>query len=242
MFGSELTCCSYEGDYGSHNQTCDASERLPGLWQVPSKSTGEGGCGRAPLFLRAFTRWPPHGCSVAHDGAGRPVPDGPGLQVRWVLRMLGMLWVLCQPGCAARWSPPPRIPSPHFFAALRRPCCLPSPLLRAVGMEQAANASAFEILKANFLAAYHGNRAPMPLFVHSFFLRAGDNQRDVERFLGAALCTMCPCCVLEGKSVHAHTRLPVRAALAPTDAPFLPPRLQILRSAIHTRMPSPCGS
>lgn len=58
-------------------------------------------------------------------------------------------------------------------------------LLRAVGMTQAANASAFEILKSNFLAAYHGDRAPMPLYVHSFFLRHGGNQQDVERFLGA---------------------------------------------------------
>lgn len=64
----------------------------------------------------------------------------------------------------------------------------PAPMLPAVGMAQATNASAHEILKANFLAAYNGNRAPMPLYVHSFFLREGDNQRDVERFLGGWMC------------------------------------------------------
>lgn len=45
--------------------------------------------------------------------------------------------------------------------------------------------SAYDILKANFDAAYTGNRAPMPVYVHSFFLRAGNNLQDVQRFLGA---------------------------------------------------------
>lgn len=53
-------------------------------------------------------------------------------------------------------------------------------------MQQAPGQGAFDILKANFDAARAGNRAPMPLFVHPFFLRAGANLADVERFIGEA--------------------------------------------------------
>lgn len=44
--------------------------------------------------------------------------------------------------------------------------------------------SAYEILKANFDAAYSGSRLPMPLYVHPFFLRAEGNLEDVQRFIG----------------------------------------------------------
>lgn len=53
-------------------------------------------------------------------------------------------------------------------------------------MRQVPGQGAFDILRANFDAAYNGNRAPMPLFVHAFFLKHGSNLADVERFIGAA--------------------------------------------------------
>lgn len=46
--------------------------------------------------------------------------------------------------------------------------------------------SSFDILRANFDEAYAGNRAPMPLYVHGFFLKHGSNLADVERFIGEA--------------------------------------------------------
>ncbi|PRW55946.1 polysaccharide deacetylase [Chlorella sorokiniana] len=108
--GIPFECRNYTGDYGEHQQTCDAAEQLPGLWQVP-------------------------------------------------------IWQLTELGGPFRMDPG----------------------FKYIGMTQAPNASAFEILQANFLATYNGNRAPMPVFVHSFFLREGGNQRDVERFLDFAL-------------------------------------------------------
>lgn len=44
----------------------------------------------------------------------------------------------------------------------------------------------FDILKANFDAAYNGNRAPLPIFIHSPWLRQGSNLEDLQRFAGGA--------------------------------------------------------
>jgi hypothetical protein len=40
----------------------------------------------------------------------------------------------------------------------------------------------FDILKANFDAAYGGNRAPLPIFIHSPWLRGGNHLEDLQRF------------------------------------------------------------
>lgn len=45
--------------------------------------------------------------------------------------------------------------------------------------------NAYEILKANFDAAYNGNRAPLPIFIHTPWL--GDNVNDVKKFAKYAL-------------------------------------------------------
>jgi len=192
------TCCSYTGDYGDHQQTCNAAEQLQGLWQVPSELSATSKCNacNAPL----------HGClspAGNHSSCHKPRPSLCALAV-WRLTELGGPYQM-DPGFKyGAWQPATSRLWGAGACHGRRPCILfkhhslssaapaPSaPFLCAVGMTQAANASAYEILKANFLAAYNGNRAPMPVYVHSFFLRAGDNQQDVERFLGG--CWRCMC-------------------------------------------------
>ena len=46
------------------------------------------------------------------------------------------------------------------------------------------DASVFDILKANFDAAYSGNRAPFPIFIHSPWLREGDRLGELKKFVG----------------------------------------------------------
>ncbi|EFN58774.1 hypothetical protein CHLNCDRAFT_140524 [Chlorella variabilis] len=59
-------------------------------------------------------------------------------------------------------------------------------------MSQASEHSAFDILKANFDAAYAGNRAPLNVYVHPFWLRAeseehGPNLEQLQKFADYAL-------------------------------------------------------
>lgn len=54
---------------------------------------------------------------------------------------------------------------------------------------RASEHSAFDILKANFDAAYAGNRAPLNVYVHPFWLRAeseehGPNLEQLQKFAG----------------------------------------------------------
>jgi hypothetical protein len=42
----------------------------------------------------------------------------------------------------------------------------------------------YDVLKANFDAAYEGNRAPFPIYVHKFWLTTDDNAEDLQRFAG----------------------------------------------------------
>jgi hypothetical protein len=42
----------------------------------------------------------------------------------------------------------------------------------------------YDVLKANFDAAYEGNRAPFPIFVHKFWLTTDNNAKDLQRFAG----------------------------------------------------------
>lgn len=44
----------------------------------------------------------------------------------------------------------------------------------------------YELLKSNFEMAYSGNRAPVPLFVHSPWLEQPKNMKDVQRFISWA--------------------------------------------------------
>ena len=46
----------------------------------------------------------------------------------------------------------------------------------------------FDVLKANFDAAYGGNRTPFPLYIHSYWLLAGDNFLELETFIGRLFC------------------------------------------------------
>ena len=43
----------------------------------------------------------------------------------------------------------------------------------------------FDILKANFDEAYSGNRAPLPIFIHVYWLKADDNTEQLQKFIGA---------------------------------------------------------
>ncbi|PSC71479.1 polysaccharide deacetylase [Micractinium conductrix] len=54
-------------------------------------------------------------------------------------------------------------------------------------MCNAGKPSPYEVLKRHFDAAYAGNRAPMPVYVHPFWLRAGDNVKELRRFVDYAL-------------------------------------------------------
>ncbi|KAL4424966.1 hypothetical protein ABPG77_002851 [Micractinium sp. CCAP 211/92] len=54
-------------------------------------------------------------------------------------------------------------------------------------MCHASNHSTLKILKAHFDDAYEGNRAPFPLYVHPFFLREGDNMKQLQKFADYAL-------------------------------------------------------
>ncbi|KAL4457862.1 hypothetical protein ABPG75_012727 [Micractinium tetrahymenae] len=54
-------------------------------------------------------------------------------------------------------------------------------------MCHASEHSTLEILKAHFDAAYEGNRAPLPLYVHPFFLWEGHNVRQLQQFADYAL-------------------------------------------------------
>ncbi|PSC73088.1 Polysaccharide deacetylase domain-containing [Micractinium conductrix] len=47
--------------------------------------------------------------------------------------------------------------------------------------------NAYKILKANFDAAYCGNRAPMPIFIHTPWLVKDDNLKGVQKFADYAL-------------------------------------------------------
>ena len=42
----------------------------------------------------------------------------------------------------------------------------------------------YDVLRANFDAAYEGNRAPFPIYVHRFWLTTKDNAKDLQRFAG----------------------------------------------------------
>lgn len=191
-----IACRSYTGDYGEHEQMCDGAEQLPGLWQVPSKSPLPRRQGSEALLLCTHHAPSASLAGNAHqtDGLLLPLVDAvwrltelegpyqmdPGFKYGAMgsrrRRMgLGRFTVVAAAACTGG-------PAQALEARLLTNRFLPP--VRAVGMTQASNASAFEILKANFLAAYNGNRAPMPVYVHSFFLREGNNQKDVERFLG----------------------------------------------------------
>lgn len=45
----------------------------------------------------------------------------------------------------------------------------------------------YDILKANFDEAYAGNRAPFPIFIHIYWLKEGDNQEQLKRFIDYTL-------------------------------------------------------
>jgi hypothetical protein len=44
--------------------------------------------------------------------------------------------------------------------------------------------STFDILKSEFDAAYRGNRAPFPIFIHFYWLDAADNLEQLRKFVG----------------------------------------------------------
>lgn len=54
-------------------------------------------------------------------------------------------------------------------------------------MDYGSGSNAYAILKSNFDAAYAGNRAPLPIFVHEPWLKAGSNLADLKRFVDYAL-------------------------------------------------------
>ncbi|KAL4451906.1 hypothetical protein ABPG75_007568 [Micractinium tetrahymenae] len=47
--------------------------------------------------------------------------------------------------------------------------------------------SVYDILKANFDEAYAGNRAPFPIFIHIYWLKEGDSQEQLKRFIDYTL-------------------------------------------------------
>lgn len=55
--------------------------------------------------------------------------------------------------------------------------------LFAVKDDGAMGEDAFDILKAAFNAAYEGNRAPLPIYVHSYWFSNG-TVADMQRFAG----------------------------------------------------------
>ncbi|KAL4421045.1 hypothetical protein ABPG77_007520 [Micractinium sp. CCAP 211/92] len=54
-------------------------------------------------------------------------------------------------------------------------------------MDYGDNTDAYSLLKANFDAAYSGNRAPLPIFIHTPWLTSGTNLAGVKKFVGYAL-------------------------------------------------------
>lgn len=57
-----------------------------------------------------------------------------------------------------------------------------------------ANRSAYAVLKANFDAAYNGNRAPLPIYVHTPWFTPA-NVADMKRFAGAWVGLQCAGCL-----------------------------------------------
>ncbi|EFN55781.1 hypothetical protein CHLNCDRAFT_145232 [Chlorella variabilis] len=47
--------------------------------------------------------------------------------------------------------------------------------------------STYDIIKSQFDAAYNGNRAPFPVFIHIYWLQAQDNTKELERFIDYTL-------------------------------------------------------
>lgn len=54
-------------------------------------------------------------------------------------------------------------------------------------MDYGDGSDAYDLLKANFDAAYKGNRAPLPIFIHTPWLTSGDNLSGVKKFVEYAL-------------------------------------------------------
>lgn len=101
------------------------------------------------------------------------------------------LFVLCchtllaAGACHARWPTPPCLclfltaPSPACLFPVSAPChgCSGSGVA-------ASTVPTFDILKANFDAAYGGNRAPFPIFIHTPWLQSKDHTPGLQRFIG----------------------------------------------------------
>lgn len=85
---------------------------------------------------------------------------------------------------------PPPAPHPH-----RSPRPPDAPPHRPQCECMNDTASIFDNLKAQFLTSYNGNRAPFPIFVHIYWLKAADNLEQLQRFMGAARdgCCAPPC-------------------------------------------------
>lgn len=68
----------------------------------------------------------------------------------------------------------------------RQPISWPAhrPAAPALHAGSASQHGTLDILKAHFDAAYEGNRAPFPLYVHPFFLREGNNLEQLQEFAG----------------------------------------------------------
>lgn len=69
--------------------------------------------------------------------------------------------------------------------------------------------AAADILKANLDAAYAGNRAPLNVYVHPFWLRAtskehGDNLDQLQEFVGEPRTVLHDVCSLRSQP-HTHT-------------------------------------
>ena len=96
----------------------------------------------------------------------------------------------------------------------------------------------FDILKANFDAAYSGNRAPMPLYIHTPWLLAGDHTSGLQRFIGGCRGVGVPPRWAGG---NAHQRLALHLHLARSRAALLcyqPLPLSRLPDPIPARRPA----
>ena len=72
--------------------------------------------------------------------------------------------------------------------------------------------SVFDILKENFDAAYNGNRAPFPIFIHTPWLK--DHKGDVQQFagglggrLGPSRWALDPCVPAHWRATHVPAAL-----------------------------------
>ena len=78
-----------------------------------------------------------------------------------------------------------------------------------------ADHSVLDVLRANFEAAYAGNRAPLPVFVHGYWLAAGDNAEQLGKFVGAQAASVGSACT----RVLQSARMPHRRATLQTTPP-----------------------